>query len=41
MLPEKQKDYPISNSRLYLIKASKLILSEALSIMGMESPNKM
>mgnify|MGYP002832402678 FL=1 len=41
VLPETSKDQEISKSRLQLIKASKLILSEALSIMGMESPNKM
>jgi arginyl-tRNA synthetase len=41
VLPETPKDEEISKSRLQLIKASKLILSEALSIMGMESPNKM
>ncbi|MBM31689.1 MAG: arginine--tRNA ligase [Chloroflexi bacterium] len=41
VLPEKQEDYETSKSRLDLIKASKLILSETLSIMGMESPNKM
>ncbi|MDP7194335.1 MAG: arginine--tRNA ligase [Dehalococcoidia bacterium] len=41
VLPETPEDEEISKSRLELIKASKLILSEALSIMGMESPNKM
>jgi len=41
VLSEDPKDIEISKSRLVLIKASKLILSKVMSIMGMESPNTM